>query len=360
MATALLAATAAPASAHLGSTTQFAIEVRTEENARTIDVASSLEATDVGLALGLGLDPSEGRLLAHEVPLRLWLTETIRVTAGQMPCAAEPGPIDVGERDAERTVEVRTRFQCPSRGAVVFRNDAVFDDDPDHTSLVHITRDDTEELALLRANQREVVLTKRSTTVAVAGRFVREGVLHLFGGLDHVLFLLSLLLGAGFIASRDGYRRSLLGLAAIVTAFTVGHSVSLVASTLGWLNLPSTFVEASIAASIIVVCVANVWKPGAHRARPSLALGFGVLHGFGFASVLADLGLPPADQAVAVLSFNVGIELGQLLLVALFLLPLAYLGRHETRQRVVLYSGSAAVSLIALFWLFERVGVLSL
>ncbi|MEO5732069.1 MAG: HupE/UreJ family protein, partial [Rubrivivax sp.] len=145
----------------------------------------------------------------------------------------------------------------------------------------------------------------------------------------------------------------------IVTAFTVAHSITLSLAVLGVVSLPSRVVESSIAASVVLAALNNVF-PLFHGRRWLVAFTFGLLHGFGFASVLVDLGLPQQALALALLGFNLGVEVGQLTIVALFL-PLAYLLRRGWfYRRVVLTGGSVVIAMLAAVWFVERAFVLKL
>ena len=144
-----------------------------------------------------------------------------------------------------------------------------------------------------------------------------------------------------------------------MTAFTVGHSISLCAAALGWVALPIAWVEATIAASIVLVAGLNVARPEAPsvktlRTRNILAVAFGLVHGFGFSSVLADVGLPETNRLLALLSFNVGIELGQIACVLALLVPLAAWARRPSYPRYGVQAGSRAIALCGCMWLFER------
>ena len=140
----------------------------------------------------------------------------------------------------------------------------------------------------------------------------------------------------------------------IVTAFTVAHSITLTLATLGVLALPSRLVESAIAASVVLAALNNIW-PVFHGRRWIVAFLFGLVHGFGFASVLADLGLPQGTLVLALLGFNVGVEAGQLAIVAVFL-PLAFaLRRSWLYRRGVLLGGSCVIAAIAAAWMVERV-----
>jgi hypothetical protein len=140
----------------------------------------------------------------------------------------------------------------------------------------------------------------------------------------------------------------------VATSFTVAHSITLSLAALSVVQLPSRLVESTIAFSVVLAALNNVW-PLVHGRRWLVAFGFGLIHGFGFASVLADLGLPRDALLLALVGFNVGVELGQLAIIALFL-PLAYaLRRTWFYRRLIFVGGSAAIALVAAVWLVERV-----
>ena len=181
--------------------------------------------------------------------------------------------------------------------------------------------------------------------------YAREGVWHIWIGFDHVLFLLSLLLPAVLLAPR--FAPAFWDVFKVVTAFTVAHSITLALAALSVVTLPSRLVESAIAASVVLAALNNLW-PVVQRARWLVAFTFGLIHGFGFASVLAELGLPQESLLLALVSFNLGVEAGQLVIVALFL-PLAYAVRQTWfYRRLVLMGGSALIAAIAAVWLAER------
>lgn len=189
--------------------------------------------------------------------------------------------------------------------------------------------------------------------------YVKQGVWHIWIGFDHILFLLSLLLPAVLLyrdrqwVGREGFRSAGMDVVRVVTAFTLAHSLTLTLAALGVLALPSRLVESAIAASVIVAALNNL-RPLYQRGRVLFAFGFGLLHGFGFASVLAELGLPQGALLLSLIGFNVGVELGQLAIVAVFL-PLAWWLRNGLfYRRVVMLGGSAAIALVAAVWLLER------
>jgi hypothetical protein len=182
---------------------------------------------------------------------------------------------------------------------------------------------------------------------------------HIWIGFDHILFLLSLLLPS--VLRRQGDRWAAVDRATdafkdvlkVVTAFTVAHSITLSLAVRGVINLPSRLVESVIAASVVAAAVNNL-RPLVLERLWMVAFGFGLVHGFGFASVLADLGLPRDALALALVGFNVGVELGQLAIVAVFL-PVAYaLRRTAFYRRCVMLGGSLGITAVAGIWLIER------
>jgi hypothetical protein len=189
--------------------------------------------------------------------------------------------------------------------------------------------------------------------------FVSEGVHHILVGVDHIFFLLALLLPAVLTRTPQGWvaapavRPVLMEVLRVVTAFTVAHSITLALAVFGVLNPPSRWVESLIAASIVFAALNNI-RPLVGRRRWLITFVFGLVHGFGFASALKDVGLAGGALLGPLVGFNLGVEIGQLGIVALFV-PLAWLWRPTTAyRRVALVGGSGAMALMALVWLVER------
>ncbi len=173
--------------------------------------------------------------------------------------------------------------------------------------------------------------------------FVLLGVEHILNGWDHLLFLLVLLLGGG------GW----LTLAKIVTAFTVAHSVTLALAALDVVALPGRLVEAVIALSIAYVAAENLFRRRPAARRWVVSFCFGLVHGFGFSSVLCELGLPTHGLLLSLFGFNLGVEAGQALVVALVLPALAIL-RTTRWERGVIWSSSSAILLLGVALFVER------
>jgi hydrogenase/urease accessory protein HupE len=218
--------------------------------------------------------------------------------------------------------------------------------------LARIVRTDgTAQVIRLMPSRTSFVVQAAAGKLEVARTYVLLGIEHILLGVDHLLFVLALL-----IIVRGGTRILL-----TVTAFTVAHSITLVAATLGWLAMPGPPVEATIALSIAFLAreIAMSW-----RGRTSLtermpwlvAFVFGLLHGLGFAGALAQIGLPPNSIPVALLCFNVGVEVGQLLFVGA-MLGLAWSARTwlERWRWPMRWVPPYAIGGVASFWIIERV-----
>ena len=192
------------------------------------------------------------------------------------------------------------------------------------------------EGAVVTARAPEIALPGQATLRGVLVRFVRLGVEHVLSGVDHVLFLVALAWQA-VSAARGGLRRAARELGATATAFTLAHTLTLTTTTLGLLRVPAAVAEACIAATLVLLALdirpaAERASLPSRRARVALAGAFGLVHGLGFASALAGGALPEHAVALGLASFNVGVEIGQLLLLGGTLAALA-LGRHLLADR---------------------------
>jgi len=210
-------------------------------------------------------------------------------------------------------------------------------------------------------------IDRPSPSVTRPGRweFLLEGVRHILTGYDHVLFLLCLLLPSVMRRSPVGWQPvERLGAAVwpvvgIVSAFTVAHSITLGLAALKLVSLTPAFIEPAIAATIVLAALDNVLPIFPVR-RVVVTFFFGLIHGFGFAGVLAELNLPRADFAWALLQFNLGLEVGQLVIVAVATSVLFALRRWRGYPKFVIGAGSLVAIAIGVLWLIERIGNVSI
>jgi hypothetical protein len=327
---------------------------------------------DLDVALGLDAD-GDGQITWGEVRTRhadiagLAAAHLVLRADGQ-PCTLAIGPQQVDEHTDGAYSVLPLTATCARAPAVLDIGYTLFADiDPQHRGLLNLAANGATRAAILgpQAPQQAFALAQVNRWQQFVDYLV-DGVWHIWIGFDHILFLVSLLLPAvgTWVAHGAGGGRAQWrpvprpGLAVwevlrIVTAFTLAHSITLSLATLGWVTLPSRLVESTIAASVVLAALNNL-VPVFQRRRWMLTFAFGLIHGFGFATVLADLGLPSDALALALLGFNLGVELGQLAIVAAFL-PLAYaLRKGVFYRRVVLGGGSLAIAAVAALWLAER------
>lgn len=360
LAAALLLA-AAPAQAHKPSDSYLTLDVREAG----VDGQWDIALRDLDMAIGLDQD-GNGELTWSEVRARHDAIAAYALARLKLASAGAPCPLRVtgqlldNHSDGAYAV-LRLHADC---GAAVAALEVdyrlLFDIDPQHKGLLQLRHAGQVSTAIFAPDS-----ARQSLQVADAsgwrqfGDYVRHGVWHIWIGFDHILFLLSLLLPAVLVyrgrrwEGRTTFRAAAIDVLKIVTAFTLAHSITLTLATLGVVALPSRLVESAIAASVALAALNNVW-PLFHGRRALVAFAFGLIHGFGFASVLLDLGLPKAALLLSLVGFNVGVELGQLAIVLLFL-PLAYLARNTALyRRGVLGLGSCLIVLVALAWLVER------
>ncbi len=352
LAFALLASDAAPVRAHRGSTKHIVVEP-TEAGAH---LRVEIEIVDAAVELGLGEDASEESVLADDARLRAWLVSGIHVENADGPCAmaATDTPTErLDDEDAAR-IALELDATCSAARPLTLVDDTIFANDAQHEAYVRLRFGEGTETSVLRRGRQRVEIGAPASLPSLLATFTWEGVLHLITGYDHLLFLLSLLLTSGERAVKEGQRRALRDIGLVVTAFTLGHSVTLIAAALGWVVLPSQLVETVIAASIVLVAIMNFVKPETREQMPWIALAFGLVHGFGFSGVLAELGLPTQARVLSLLAFNVGIELAQIACVLVAIGPLTWLARRPGYRTYVVRGGSVVIGLLASVWMVER------
>ena len=273
------------------------------------------------------------------------------VRADGAPCLLAAGAT-VALEDADG-LAVHARYQCPRAIETLEVRLGLLDLlAPGHVHLAKVTFDGDAAANAERVAQRDTpgyTASRGRSTSAL--RFVRLGVEHIFTGADHLAFLLGLLLLGG----------TLRAVVKIVTSFTVAHSISLALATLGVLSPPSRLIEPLIAASVVFVALENLWALRQQTAESALShrwlltFGFGLVHGFGFADALRELHLPRESLLGALLTFNLGVEAGQLSLVLVALPLLALLRKRGRFGRTEAAVVSAAILAFGVYWLAGRV-----
>lgn len=349
-----------PAQAHKASDSYLALKVDGSQVSGQWDIA----LRDIDFALGLDAngdgDITWGEVRAKHGEIDAWSTNALTVErGGRCPLRVTEHLID--EHTDGAYAVMRLQGECPAADADVSVNyRLLFGVDALHRGLLRLDLDGETTSSIFSPETPQQQFTPKALSgLRQLGGFLVQGVWHIWIGFDHILFLLALLLPVVLV--REGKRwvpaarfqdagREVLW---VVTAFTIAHSITLSLAALQWIELPSRWVESVIALSVVLAALNNIYPMVGER-RWVAAFVFGLIHGFGFASVLADLGLPSHALVLSLVGFNVGVELGQLAIVAVFL-PLAYVMR-KTRfyKQGVFIGGSVLTLLLALVWFIER------
>jgi hypothetical protein len=352
-----------PASAHKPSDSYLTIALKGARVEGRWDIA----LRDLNNVMGLDRE-SKGAITWGEVRTRTteiaaFALHRLALEGDGAPCPTRFGDLRVADHSDGTYAVVRFDADCRAAPrALDVDYELFFDVDPQHHGVARIDDGVGTRAALFTEGSRrqhfEIARTDRTRQLASA---VALGIHHIFSGIDHLLFLIALLLpsvlartaGGTFWRPVTGLRPAMMDVLKIVTSFTVAHSITLSLSTLELVRLPSRLVESGIAASVVVAALNNV-VPVLAEDRWAAAFALGLLHGFGFSATLVDLGLPRQNLMITLFGFNVGVEIGQLcVVVALF--PLAYAARRSfAYRRFALQGGSLAIAALASVWLVER------
>jgi hydrogenase/urease accessory protein HupE len=337
----LLSAGAVAARGHVGGSTGYASITISRSTLRySLTLPTPVLPSDLAEALRLA---QQGSPQSRDKLVDVLRTHT-SITANGRRCEPGPGQVLPSAFDAP-TFTMWVDFACGSAVRELAVRDDIFDVlGPNHHTLAKVESDgQTRELALAPDAREARVSVAARDTARDGGSFFRFGVGHILTGYDHLLFLGALLLRGG----------RLLSLFKVITAFTVAHSITLALAVLGVVTVPERLVESVIAASIVYVALENVFLRDAPSQRWIVSFLFGLVHGFGFASALSPLHLPPRNLAQALLGFNLGVEGGQALVVAL-LLPILVWMRGARWERRAVRAASCAVALLGFVWFIER------
>jgi hypothetical protein len=352
---------AAPlAQAHIASNAFLSLRV---DRAR-VSGALELAIRDGELAVGLDHDGDGkvtwGELRASQAALQSYVLGHLGLVGADGSCTMGFGPVQVNERVDGNYLWLPISAVCgsvPKRLSIDYR---VLDaEDPSHRGLLTLSSNGATQTAVLGASAARLFELDHPSPWSAFIEYLRAGIWHIWSGIDHLLFLLSLLLPAVLVRRQSRWEAvpmaapAFANIVKVVTAFTFAHSMTLSLAAFDVIRLPGRITESVIAASIIVAALNNVF-PRVTEGRWRIAFAFGLLHGFGFASVLAEMGLPKGARLVSLVACNLGVEAGQLGVV-LAVMPLAYLLRSTAfYRRGVMPWGSSAIAALALVWFVQR------
>jgi len=344
---AALVGISSPAAAHPSPFSY--VDVRLEGSELRVAVVAHV----YDVAHDLGIEPIE-RLLdpsvlhGYDDKIRQLVNDRLALTAdgSAVTVGAWSAPEPLSERQSVR-LEGRATLERPA-GAIAVTT-VMFPYDPQHQTFINVYEGEalTSQAILDKSRTRfEYFAGTRQGTLAVVRRFVPAGVHHILIGPDHLLFLVGLLLLGGSIRQ----------LIAVVTAFTIAHSITLSLAALSIVTPPVRVIEPAIALSIIYVGADNLMVHGGRDVRAWIAFAFGLIHGFGFANVLREMDLPSRALGWSLFSFNIGVEIGQVVVVMAVASALAALrSRSEAAGRRLAFAGSIVVIAAGTYWFIQRV-----
>jgi hypothetical protein len=363
----LLALVSNRANAHATSTSYLVAESRAGASgeASEVDVYWAISSAQANWALDLD-QGGDGLITWGEIESRrddiaAFAAEHLSVARGASPCTVTFQNLKLARYADEPHLSLAFLAKCASPGPLALQASAFFEDDATQRTLVDVSTPAGQFTSVLSADSPRWVEPPAPSAFATFFTFVGQGLWHVWIGYDHIAFLVLLLLPGVLRSSGDQWQgtrtfRDTAGdLLRIITAFTVAHSITLALAATGTVHVPVRPIEIAIAASIVIAGILNLF-PQAARARMALAFGFGLIHGFGFANALAELGTGGARLVPTLAGFNVGVELAQICLVVL-VLPFLFRARNSS-----FYAGrfmpltSIVAALAGAAWLVARTG----
>lgn len=364
-------------SAHAHSSSNSFLTLYADDSRLTL--RADINLRDLDLIFNLDQDRNGqvtwAEILSKEDEITKWLEQGIQLNESSKACDFGSADIQASEHADGLYLSALWRPVCSQtmnmdsfkNTAFEMRYNLMFSQDNLHRGLLKVDLPERQSSFIFSPDRPEAMLTQASSSVsAVFFQYFLEGIWHIWIGIDHILFLLSLLVLAPLQATKTKVihwqavpraKTAVIEVLSVVTAFTLAHSMTLGASIMKWVEPSPNLIEPAIAISVVVVAINNLLGWSAVKRWP-LAFVFGLIHGFGFANVLLDLGLPNSTLATALAGFNVGVEFGQLAIVCAFL-PLAWMLRRTKFYRWgVVVCGSVAIAVIGFVWALERTGLL--
>lgn len=298
-------------------------------------------------------------LLEAEAQLAKVIEANVSTLQSTGRCASKAALEGLTEYDNTTFSVWQLEWDCPAHSIhyqLFSRDDAL------HRALVTTQRDNTEQLGVLSPSNPQLDLASPASLTDILWQFILQGVLHMWLGLDHVLFLLTLLMLAfspGRGTDGEPENKPVRQLILVITSFTIAHSITLVMSSLSLIQMSSRTVETLIAVSIIVSAL-KVLRPYNPINTLAISFGFGLLHGLGFSGVLSELLTQTPSKLVALFGFNVGVELGQLCIVLAAFPLLLRLQKSPVLMTRVFQGSAVGVALMGTFWAADRSGILAI
>lgn len=317
----------------------------------------------------IGLDANQDKSITWQelknkrLKITAYAFSHLKIQQGKEFCRLEDVNLQIVNHSDGNYAVLNIQPKCQMKeGLLIISYSLLFDVDANHRGII-IDQRQQESISYIASPEDDVInLSENINNLSNVGTYVKQGIWHILIGFDHILFIITLMLPAVLLYRNKkwngvgSFKPAMMSLFKVVTAFTIAHSITLTLATLEIISFPSRWVESAIALSVILVAINNI-KPMFTHARWGMAFMFGLIHGLGFASVLSDLNLGNGSLILSLLGFNVGVEIGQGLIL-LLLFPIAYLLRNTKLYKVGILKGvSILITIIASLWFFQRVMV---
>jgi hypothetical protein len=349
-----------------------AFEQDTTENSPSATFYGQLQLRWFDLELVIGLDANtDGELSWAEVDsrspeIKAFARQHLAILSANARCELNiENDIQTDMHFDEGYLVLYFSSPCPVLNAqnkpnvLTIQYSAIFAQDADHKLLVNAELFEQKFAGVLDAqNQSYLIEPENNRILSIVFTYIYQGISHIFMGTDHILFLCALLLTC--VLHRENHqwqakvklKKILKDTGWIITAFTVAHSLTLTATAMDIIVPSSRWVEFGIALSVLLTALNNIWPLVLRLGWITFA--FGLLHGMGFAGVLGELGIDKDQKLLSVIAFNLGVEFGQLMILAALLPVLLYVGKRRWYQTYGVQASSAVIAIIALQWCIER------
>ena len=333
------------------------------ESNETLSGELLLKPKDIGQVAGLDAN-NDGKLTWGEVNrnhnlANSYIQNHLIIRGSETRCTVSVAPPSLRDISAESLLVYPLSVNCAFLNEVSVHYTGMLSDFPTHKLLTSVTLNQQTNVYVLDSERSFITIAPENNHwVSQFGEMVYQGIWHIFIGLDHILFLVATLLTVNLFRKNKRWEKEqskkliIKSTVILVSTFTLAHSITLTATALDFISLDSRIVELGIAISVVITAINNMY-PIIMRLG-FITFGFGLLHGMGFASVFGDLNAESGSLAMNVLAFNIGVELGQLVIVAL-LLPLLILLRNlKAYSKAIMPIASSIIAVIAINWTLQR------
>lgn len=338
-----------------------------------------LKPDDIGQVAGLDTNGNGaltwGEIHQNQPLLERYITKVLSIRVDDSPCEINLSMPNIRSVSGDSYLVSPIQVMCESDGTLGIHYDGIFEHSPTHKLLVNVnladqsgsrlqsssksSSDNTSVTSVLDTDSRSVTFDASTTSLtALFISLVYEGVWHIFIGIDHILFLVATLLTVNLVREHKQWQkepstsRILKHTVILVSAFTLAHSITLTATALNFIALDSRLVELGIAISVLLTALNNIYPLIVRLGIITFA--FGLLHGMGFASVFADLNAQSNNLVLSVAAFNIGVEVGQLAIVAVLLPLLLWLRHFAFYAKTLMPLLSSVIAIIAINWTIQR------